>query len=259
MINIKELERRWYKYKAKNVILFFVLLLLVAALVYGGLYLYRYFTAIEHETITLPQKSENMIQAHGTIIPKETVENNQSDLNIAPPVEDNSDEMILSPTIPIVDMDSEKANDRERKRQAAAQSQKKLIKAKSSATLTRQELDVIHGRDLKHEKKVIQFETNTQNYFEVMEQKFAQNKNPREALLLAKAYYDQGDYNSAEQWALKANQLDSKIDESWLVFAQSKVMLGKNQEAINILSSYYKSTKSPKAKALLEKIRTKEN
>jgi hypothetical protein len=55
---------------------------------------------------------------------------------------------------------------------------------------------------------------------------------------------------------LSANKLDKNLDESWLLFAKSKAKLGKKQEAINILASYYKKSESAKAKVLIGQIKT---
>jgi tetratricopeptide (TPR) repeat protein len=90
-----------------------------------------------------------------------------------------------------------------------------------------------------------------------MKNKFEQNKNPREALLIAKAYYSAGNYKNAEEWALKANNLDKKLDESWLIFAKSQEKLGKRKEALKILVAYYRTSKSIKVKALIDKFKTK--
>ena len=88
-----------------------------------------------------------------------------------------------------------------------------------------------------------------------MKGKFSKTKNSRDALLLAKAFYREGNYKESERWALEANKLNSNLDESWIVFAQAKAKLGKKREAINILAMYYKRTKSSKVKAVLEEVK----
>jgi tetratricopeptide (TPR) repeat protein len=89
-----------------------------------------------------------------------------------------------------------------------------------------------------------------------MKAKFAKSKNSRDALLLAKAYYKEGKYQESEQWALSANKLDNNLEESWLLFAKAKAKLGKKEEAVTILASYYKKSHSTKAKSLMGQIKT---
>ncbi len=90
-----------------------------------------------------------------------------------------------------------------------------------------------------------------------MKDKFQKNKNPREALLIAKAYYRAGNYKESEKWALKANGLNRNLEESWLLFAKSKNALGQKDEALKILITYYNKTRSPKVRLLIEKISSK--
>jgi ribosomal 50S subunit-associated protein YjgA (DUF615 family) len=135
----------------------------------------------------------------------------------------------------------------------------KLVKAKASTYLTASELSTIKKEVvlLDSEKtKKINLNGSSANYIETMKKKFSRSKKPREALLLAKAFYAKGDYSNSEKWALTANKLDSSKDESWHIFAKSKLKLGQKNEALKILSSYYKKSHSPKTKALIVKIKT---
>ena len=75
------------------------------------------------------------------------------------------------------------------------------------------------------------------------------------SLYMARTYYKKGNYPKAQKWALIANSLNDKLEESWLIFAKSKAKLGKNREAQQILSAYITKTDSAKAKALLLKIK----
>jgi tetratricopeptide (TPR) repeat protein len=96
----------------------------------------------------------------------------------------------------------------------------------------------------------------SQNYMQIMKEKFAKNKNPRDAILIAKAYFRAGNYEKSKEWALRANSLDKNLEESWIVFAKSKQMLGQRDEALNILITYYKKSRSKRVKELIEKIKT---
>lgn len=112
----------------------------------------------------------------------------------------------------------------------------------SSKTRKKMHLDIIESSSLDAYKDV--------------EKRFFKSGDVDDSLFLAKAYYDIGKYNKSEFWALQTNKINSTIDESWIIFAQSKVMLGQKNEAISILSNYIKRTGSERAKDSLLKIKT---
>jgi hypothetical protein len=262
MINTKELEKRWFRYKTKGLLLIVSIMTIVLILTYGGYYiLYKLNFNIADMTIESQEK-----QIINEVI-KEKKEDNKSLLK-------KSDTLLLAPIIPIVDLEKEKQKDEKVQKYAKRQksearkkrtlkkkrvAQKKLIKAKTSGFLTAQELAVVNGHNIKtkRETKKIDLHGSQTNYMQIMKKKFEQNKNPREALLISKAYYRAGDYSQAERWALVANNLDKNLDESWLLFAKAKDKLGKKSEALKILVAYYRTSKSPKAKILIDKIKSK--
>jgi tetratricopeptide (TPR) repeat protein len=155
-------------------------------------------------------------------------------------------------------MAKRRALEKKRALEKNSSERKNLIKAKGSSALTSSELGVVNGAKIdRKESKKITFHTTSNNYMPIMKRKFEQNKNPREAILIAKAYYKAGNYVESEKWALIANNLDKNSEESWFLFAKSKAKLGKRREALKILVSYHKKTKSPQAKELIEKIQSR--
>jgi len=88
-----------------------------------------------------------------------------------------------------------------------------------------------------------------------VEKNFSKSRSYYDSLYLARAYYKKGNYPKAQKWALVTNDLNSKLEESWLIFAKSKAKLGERREAEQILSAYIGKTNSTKAKALLRKIK----
>ncbi len=87
-----------------------------------------------------------------------------------------------------------------------------------------------------------------------VEKRFLKSRDVDDSLFLAKAYYRIGKYEKSEYWALQTNKINSTIDESWIIFAQSKVKLGQRNEAISILNNYIQRTGSEQAKNSLLKI-----
>ncbi len=269
MINTKELEKRWYKYKTKSFLLLFSIIAIVILLIYGGYYI-LYKLDLNMGKKDSNKQSMAVVSNVNRIKDKNitTVDKKEEKTEIK-----QSDIFSLSPTIPIVDLEKEKAKDRSRKeitvykkvlkkkeihKRKHIEKRKKLIRAKKSDYLTAKELlNQKHKILIKKDKKKIDFRSSTSNYMSIMKDKFNENKNPREALLIAKAYYRAGNYRKSEKWALKANNLNRNLEESWLLFAKSKDALGKRKEALKILIAYYNRTKSSKVKLLIEKISSK--
>ena len=101
-------------------------------------------------------------------------------------------------------------------------------------------------------------ETTSISAYEDVEKRFHQSRNIDDALFLAKSYYKKGNYKKAEQWAFETNQLDSTLEESFLIFVKSKMKLGQKNEVISILNQYLKHNNSKDARVLLEKIKNEQ-
>ena len=84
--------------------------------------------------------------------------------------------------------------------------------------------------------------------------RFKVNKSPALSLFLARRYYDLGQYDNAYEYALRTNELDSDIEESWLIFAKSQVKIGQKEQAVKTLKSYVQHSRSQRAKILLDEI-----
>ncbi|OQX59424.1 MAG: hypothetical protein B5M52_03420 [Helicobacteraceae bacterium 4484_230] len=85
--------------------------------------------------------------------------------------------------------------------------------------------------------------------------RFKKNKNPALSLFVAKRFYAIGNYQQSYNYALITNELNSDIEDSWLIFAKSLVKLDQKEMAISTLESYIESSRSIKAKLLLDSIR----
>ncbi len=112
----------------------------------------------------------------------------------------------------------------------------------------------LHKEDSEPPK--IELKMTSNNYMTIMKEKFLKNKNPRDAILIARAYFRAGNYDKAKEWSLKANSLNNSLEESWILFAKSKQMLGESREALKILLTYYKKSKSKRVRELIEKMKT---
>ena len=84
--------------------------------------------------------------------------------------------------------------------------------------------------------------------------RFKKNNNPALSLFVAKKYYELGEYHKAYNYALITNQIDRDIEASWIIFAKSLVKLNQKDMAIKTLNQYLKSSHSSSAKILLDEI-----
>ena len=84
--------------------------------------------------------------------------------------------------------------------------------------------------------------------------RFEKNKSPALSLFIAKRFYALGDYQQAYNYALITNEINSNIEDSWIIFAKSLVKLGQKDMAISTLNSYISHSHSLNAKLLLRDI-----
>jgi len=103
-------------------------------------------------------------------------------------------------------------------------------------------------------KKVSIIKISTNSAYKDVERRFKRSHNINDSMFLANMYYKRKNYRKAIYWAMQTNKLDKNIEESWLIFAKSKVKLGKKNEAISVLKAYIKRSNSYEARKLLKKI-----
>jgi len=277
MHKVKELEVKWFNYKVKQIIMPAIKVSSLYLLMVGAYYIYD-----KNGDIILPTHKTDVLgvsmEANDTA-PREKIHVVKSiqSLKQSKVIEDKTieekEKIVLSPIIPVIDMEKEerisetvKKHKQVKKHKYVkkhhATKTKNTVKAKKNSYLTAKELGVIKKSKKRVEvvpprkTKKIHFTSTSTNYVERMKQKFSKSNSPRDALLLAKAYYKKQQYSEAEEWALSANKLDNTLEESWLFFAKSKAKLGKKKEALTILVSYYKKSHSSKAMSLIRQIKS---
>jgi tetratricopeptide (TPR) repeat protein len=270
MSKIPKLEQQWMRYKSKKVVSLLLFFSILYALSAGGYYTFLNWNSIE-SFFSKKSLSEELnvssVQEEKSIEKESIKEENVSQEQVSQEKtseEESSVETIeefLIPIIPIIDMEKERV----RHSKSVGYKEKTHstgVKAKPSTYLTAQELSKhkpierhSSERDTTRLKK-IHLSSSSLNYIETMKRKFIKTKNPRDALLLAKAFYRERNYKESEKWALEANKINPDLEESWIVFAQSKAKMGKKNEAIKILGTYYQKHKSLKLRALIENIKT---
>ncbi|MEY4504801.1 MAG: hypothetical protein RL154_1097 [Pseudomonadota bacterium] len=89
----------------------------------------------------------------------------------------------------------------------------------------------------------------------ILQKQFAQTKDYKNAIELAKAYFAIGNYEQSRHYAIEANSFDASKDEGWIVFAKSSVKLGAKTDAINALSKYNQTNGNSATKELEKELK----
>jgi hypothetical protein len=264
MNKVKELEDRWFKYRMKKLLSPLIRFSIFSLVVVGSYYVYEtkgngLFSLPLSDKLTnvlgVSMEVNNSMVEKKSIIDKTVVIQEESSIEPIKAVE----KIALVPIIPVIDMEKEeRISDVKRHKPLSVAN---TVAAKKNNYLTAKELAVIrktHKEDeiVPRKTKKMNFTSTSSNYIETMKHKFSKSNSPRDALLLAKTYYKNKKYVEAEKWSLSANKLDNSLEESWFLFAKSKVKLGKKKEALKILVSYYRKSHSVKAKRLIGQIKT---
>ena len=265
MNKTRKLEQKWYQYRLRKVLSFSLIMGIVYAVLAFGYYFFFKVESFDLKKILgINSEKHLLVESNKTLssVPLKSSETNQTLPSILPPQEEKLDfsasneNILLEPVIPIIDFEQEQRHISAPRATKKVGSHNNMVRAKASNYLTAKELSHVVKEDRDTTKlKNIHLHSSSRNYIETMEKKFLKSKSPRDALLLAKAYYGKGYFQESEKWALRANNLDSDLEESWMIFAKAKAKLGKKDEAIQILSTYYKKSKNIKARLLLEKIK----
>ncbi len=125
---------------------------------------------------------------------------------------------------------------------------------KQLASSDTQEQEEENNRHTKPKIK-IEIKKTTEKEIEDIIKRFKKTNNPVLSLFIAKKYYELGNYHKSYNYALITNQIDSTIEDSWIIFAKSLVKLGQKERAVKTLEAYIKTSSSNKAKILLDNIK----
>jgi len=104
-------------------------------------------------------------------------------------------------------------------------------------------------------KKKVFITSQDGNSLSFIKKKFHATNNALFSIKLAEKFYESKKYEKALKWSLITNEIDSKSDQSWIMFAKIKEKMGRKQDAINALNEYLKHGKSQKARSLLKEIK----
>lgn len=254
MHDIEDLENQWERYHRNKRKIYYVsaFLLLLLMFIVVGYTLYKNKNSKNILSIDSISPKNNMIQTSviykslldGPLIKLALEVNKSQDVSKFNRKYTNSESQSL-PLLPIINSIPILEDKRKITKNSLPQkSNKKNIKDKKiliEKPHKKMHLNIIKSSSISSYKEV--------------EKRFNQFQDVDDSLFLAKSYYAKKSYKKSEYWALKTNKINNSIEESWLIFAKSKVQLGYKNEAIDILLKYIQQYNSIEAKKLLLKLK----
>lgn len=288
MLNINELENRYKKYKFKIYAMYtliFVLIIFVSVLIFLTIS-YVYNSEIKNNRDMKYAKnnleSDTNISKHSLAITIKNESNttNSKDTNITSNQANEKSEdtkIIFTPSLDFMkNIQSNISKNSEASNKITDNRQILAIQIKKEEKITPKEENLVRidvtPKNEKNSNAVLQQKKQTVNIENKFSEKvtiskedsdirdvikrFNTNKNPALSLFIAKKYYQLNEYENAYNYALATNNIDSNIDESWIIFSKSLVKLNQKDKAIQTLEQYISYSKSQNAKIFLDDLKS---
>jgi hypothetical protein len=272
MLNVHELERRWLRYRIRRYVPVGIAAVSVIALLSVSIYVWPLLNTAESETFSasvaeVPQpttpKTESstpaaepektVAHASPAAVPAATVKRPE-------PAAAAPSKTVLSPSMSF--MNRLEASSTAPKVEKSVPPKKPETAKKTAAEKNVVRTAPAEQTTVKKPKATVQPQPGSlsitqeeANDLNDVVKRFETNKSPALSLFLARRYYDLEQYDLSYEYALRTNEIDSSIEESWLLFARSLVKLGRKDEALKTLGSYARHSNSARAKMLLDEIR----
>lgn len=247
MLNLENLERRWFKYKVNSytshTIIALSLIVIISLLLYldFGKKQNTESTKISSEKpiITVQKSKEEKV-----VLKEKTVQ--EIKLN----KDEENKKIVLSPSLGFIKTISDKAPKYYKEEPKVKE---KVVEVKEVIT------EVVKQKEVTQENIVSNINISrqdTQKDIQEVINRFKKSNSPALSLFIAKKYYELGDFNKAYNYALLTNGINNNIEESWIIFAKSLVKLDKKAKAIETLTEYINHSNSQRAKMLLDNIKS---
>ncbi|WP_457745242.1 tetratricopeptide repeat protein [Sulfurimonas sp.] len=256
MLNLPELEKKWFRYKVKLFLPYIITITLIVIVIFVYILLPNEKKSaitnreLKNKIIQVSERKTDIVKTKKNKIRREIVSHKTT------PIETNfinntpSKGVTLSPSMNFL-----KSFQAENKR-SVYQTNKLAIKSITKPKKQHTKVEV-HIQKKEHTVSSITIvKQDTKRDIQNILLRFKKDQNPALSLFLAKKYYEIGDYQQAYNYALITNEMNKKIEGSWLIFAKSLVKLNQKNKAIGILSRYVKNTHSTNGKILLEEIQS---
>lgn len=251
MLDIKSLERRWLKYKIKSFLPYFIALLMVLSALMGTSMWFNAEKSADH----------SRTNAGKVIIPPTTAA-----VPLPPAPMSDHNKTVLEPSMEFVQAFQNEpiASEPETKTPPAAvpvPAANKPVRPMPAPPKTLHMPEYtppptipVVSRTVTNENSLSINRNESKLDIEDLQRRFKETSNANLGLFIARYYYDHGDYNEAYNYALKTNNVNNRIDESWILFSKSLVKLGKTDQAKKTLQLYISQSNSDAARSLLDTI-----
>lgn len=257
MLDVLNLERRWLRYKIKTYLPYVTAFGISILLIIG---ISIWFSSDSSQPKKLkehaPVQNISSAQTFPLAIPQsipETVPAIDTTLSQQYPVQ----EPVTSTVLPIKQNNSTATAHISLPKKTVHVVQQTPIpspKILASTETTVQPVPTISSTPNKDEKSLVINRNESKLDVDSLQQRFKETSNPNLGLFIARYHYDHGNFSEAYNYALKTNAVNSRIDESWIIFSKSLVKLGKTEQAKKTLEFYIPQSNSENAKILLDSI-----
>lgn len=246
MLDIKKLERRWLKYKLKSYAPYFMIMIVILISLIGSLIWLNAKKPIHqpvmNDKLSIPSK--NTIQ-------KIPMPLNDQNTTILEP----SMEFVQSFQNTPIQEDAPKSPAILSKKPVPTQPLPSTPKSLSMPEYTPPPVIATAVKSANRDGS-LSINRNNENKLDIndLQSRFKETSNANLGLFIARYYYDHGNYDEAYNYALKTNNINNRIDESWILFAKSLVKLGRTDQAKKTLQLYITQSNSETARGLLDSI-----
>ncbi|MEA1916427.1 MAG: hypothetical protein U9N42_02740 [Campylobacterota bacterium] len=245
MVNIDDLEKRLFRYKLNRAIPCAAMIFLTTLLISITFWFFNKESQenravepkIEDELVIVEKKSFDEKNVTKKVVPKKELE---------PKIDEIKTKITITPMMNFLN-DFEYYHSEKRELHVETIPDDKVIVTNKKAPK-----EIVEIKEKVIKKNISN--TITKADIESVINRFEKNKNPKLSLFVAKYYYDKKNYEKAYEYALITNELDSTLEESWIIFASSQVKLHQKSKAVSTLKNYISHSHSQKATILLDDI-----
>ena len=271
MLNIIDLEKRWFRYKIKSyiphatIVMSLIVITIVAFVVLNSKETSKKEVAAKKTApIKIAEKiisTDNKVASKIVLTPKMRTVKEE-----VPPITTTKLEPSLSfindmqnSSLPYYQPNTYKKSKPNTIKQAPPKIDKKKIITQTiiieEPVAKKEEIVQKESEVIKTERIIINRKETKDDIKNVIK-RFKVNNNPALSLFVAKKYYEIGNYHQSYNYALITNQINKDIESSWIIFAKSLVKLGKKEKALNTLKEYINVSDSHTARLLSEEIQS---
>ncbi|DAB28147.1 MAG: hypothetical protein A2513_08445 [Sulfurimonas sp. RIFOXYD12_FULL_33_39] len=244
MLDVKNLEIRYKRYKLKKDMPYFIIAGI--AILISFITIFMIINNNQEQKPILKSEIESHVSKPIEQTKPIEIEQVVKEEKIKAPVIIQDDKVVLTPSLSFMnkiepDMPPSKTI-----------AQNKIIEKEILSKEIEEVREPLHVKD---KKVFVNIERNNDaDDIEEVIKRFKVNNNPALSLFIAKKYYQLGEYEKAYNYALITNKINNNIDASWVLFSKSLVKLNKKEMAIETLKKYIEYSNSQQAKQLLDEI-----